>query len=100
MNIEIQSVKFDASQQLTQFIEAKLSKLERLLDKITDVEVTLKLDKNIEQGNKVVLINILVPGGTLFAERQSKSFEEATDECVDALKKQIGKYKEKEKEKI
>ena len=96
MTIEIQSVKFDASLQLTQFIETKLSKLERLLDKITTAEVVLKLDKDIEHGNKVVLITILVPGDKLFAERKSKSFEEATDDCIDALKKQIEKYKDKQ----
>ncbi len=94
MVVKIQSVKFDASTQLQEFINTKLSKLDRLLDKIIDAEVTLKLDKDQDHGNKVVHITLNVPGYNLFAERQEKSFEEATDGCVDALKKQISKYKD------
>ena len=36
-----------------------------------------------------------VAGGELLAERRCKSFEEAIDLCLDAIKKQIDKYKEK-----
>ncbi|MEG1635664.1 MAG: ribosome-associated translation inhibitor RaiA, partial [Rikenellaceae bacterium] len=93
MNIKIQSVKFNADQKLLAFIEAKLSKLERISDKITSTEVTLKLDKDVEHGNKVATITLVVPGDTLVAEHKSKSFEESVDECTDALKKQLEKYK-------
>lgn len=95
MNVKIQSVKFDADQKLLSFIENKVAKLERISDNITSTEVTLKLDKDLEHGNKVSTITIVVPGNTLVAEHKSKTFEESVDECVDALKKQIEKYKEK-----
>lgn len=95
MNVKIQSIRFDADKKLLDFIEAKLNKLERFTDKATSTEVTLKLDKNDEQGNKIALIEIEVPGESLVAERQSKSFEESVDLCIDALKKQLGKYKDK-----
>ena len=36
-----------------------------------------------------------LPGGPLFAKKQSRTFEEATDEAMDALKKQITKHKQK-----
>jgi putative sigma-54 modulation protein len=39
----------------------------------------------------------LVPGNDLFAKKQSKSFEEATDIAVDALRKQLTKHKEKQR---
>ncbi|HHU98433.1 MAG TPA: 30S ribosomal protein S30, partial [Bacteroidales bacterium] len=40
-------------------------------------------------------IKIEYPRGPLFARKQSKTFEEATDLVVSALKKQIIKQKEK-----
>lgn len=95
MNINIQSVKFDADKKLLDFIEGKLNKFERFSDKITKADVTLKLDKDDEQGNKVAVIVIELPGDKLVSEQRAKSFEEAIDLAIDALKKQLQKYKEK-----
>lgn len=95
MNVKIQSVKFDADKKLIEFIENKMAKLERFVDRTTGAEVILKIDKDPEQGNKVATIKVDVPTETLVAEHQSKSFEEAVDEAIDALKKQLEKHKEK-----
>ena len=95
MNIQIQSVKFDADKKLTAFIEEKVSKLDRYADDIISADITLKLDKDKENGNKVAVLRLDVAGDTLIAERQCKSFEEAVDLSVDALKKQLAKHKEK-----
>jgi putative sigma-54 modulation protein len=40
-------------------------------------------------------VKILIPGKELFAKKQCKSFEEATDLAVEALRKQVKKHKEK-----
>ena len=93
MKVNIQSVKFDADQSLIDFIEAKVEKLSRFFDKISNVSVILKLSKDEEVGNKVVVVTLEVPGDTLVSEKQSKNFEESFDECIDALKKQLEKYK-------
>jgi putative sigma-54 modulation protein len=37
-----------------------------------------------------------IPGQTLFAKEQNSSFEAATDSAVEALRRQIKKYKEKQ----
>lgn len=95
MNIQIQSVKFDADQKLVAFIEEKVEKLERYADDIISADITLKLDKDKEHGNKVAVLKLDVAGETLVAERQCKSFEEAVDLSVDALRKQISKHKAK-----
>ncbi|MGD9976643.1 MAG: ribosome-associated translation inhibitor RaiA [Bacteroidales bacterium] len=95
MNIKIQSIKFDADKKLTDFIEKKVDKLERYFDNIVDVEVFLRLQNSQALENKVAEIRIKVPGSDLFAQSQSKSFEEAIVDCVDALKIQIKKHKEK-----
>lgn len=95
MDVKIHSIKFDADQKLIQFIESKTQKLEQVFDNIVEVEVFLRLSKNQNTANKLVEIKISIPGNELFAKKQCKTFEEATDLAVDALRKQIKKYKEK-----
>ena len=95
MNVKIQSVKFDADKKLIDFIESKVAKIDRFIDNIVSVDVTLKLDKDFDNGNKVATIKVTVPGDELVAERQCKSFEEAIDSGLDAIRNQVDKYKEK-----
>ncbi|MGE0077302.1 MAG: ribosome-associated translation inhibitor RaiA [Bacteroidales bacterium] len=95
MNVKIQSIKFDADKKLTDFVEKKVNKLERYFDNIVDVEVFLRLENSQDLENKVAEIRMKVPGSDLFAQRQSKSFEEAIDDSIDALKTQIQKHKDK-----
>jgi putative sigma-54 modulation protein len=97
MNVQIQSVKFDADRKLIDFIENKMTKLERFADRTTGAEVVLKLDKDLEKGNKVVILTLHMPGEDLVAEQRARSFEEAIDEAIDALKRQVEKFKEKVK---
>jgi putative sigma-54 modulation protein len=95
MKLDIQSVHFDADQKLLDFIQKKTDKLEKYHDKIIAGEVILKLDTSAANENKIAEINLDVPGHNLFAKRQCKSFEEATDEALEALRRQIVKSKEK-----
>ena len=95
MKIRIQSVKFNADQKLIAFIEEKVGKLERYADDILAADITLRLDKDSEHGNKVVVLKLDLAGDTLVAERQCKTFEEAVDHAIDALRKQFSKHKEK-----
>ena len=95
MNVQIQSVKFDADARLVSFIEQKIAKLDRFVERAISADVILKLDKDFEKGNKVVTITLAVPGDELVAEAQCKTFEEAVDQSIDALKRQIEKRKDK-----
>lgn len=95
MKTTIQSIHFDADYRLLDFIDSKLSKLDQFFDSIQGAEVALRLEKNKQEGNKVVEVKMLVPSQTIVASHQSPSFEEATDHCVDQLKRQLVKYKEK-----
>jgi putative sigma-54 modulation protein len=97
MNIQIHSVRFDADKKLIDFVHQKLEKLLQYDEEIVNAEVYLRLDKDQERENKVSEIKLELPGGPLFARKQSKTFEEATDESIDALKKQISKHKEKKR---
>ncbi|MFI3269985.1 MAG: ribosome-associated translation inhibitor RaiA [Rikenellaceae bacterium] len=95
MDVKIQSVKFDADAKLLAFVEAKMTKLERFADRATGADVIMKLDKDHEKGNKVVTITLRVPGDELVAESRAKSFEEAIDEDIEALKRQLERVKNK-----
>jgi putative sigma-54 modulation protein len=97
MKIRIKAVKFDADSKLEDFIQKKVSKLGRFFDDIINAEVFLKLENTAELENKVVEVRLDIPGTDLFARKQTKSFEESTDEVVDALKQQILKHKEKQR---
>ena len=97
MNIQIHSVRFDADQKLIDFVNQRLEKLTQFGEDIVNAEVYLRLDKDQERENKISEIKVELPGGPLFARKQSKTFEEATDEAMDALKKQITKHKQKKR---
>ncbi|MES2836702.1 MAG: ribosome-associated translation inhibitor RaiA [Bacteroidota bacterium] len=97
MKVNIQSIHFDADVKLINFIEEKVAKLAHFHEGITGNEVFLRLDKSSDAENKIVEIKIHIPGNDLFAKKQCKSFEEATDLAVDALKIQVKKHKEKVK---
>ena len=97
MNIQIHSVRFDADKKLVDFVHQKLEKLTQFDEEIVNAEVYLRLDKDQERENKIAEIKLELPGGPLFAKKQTKSFEEATDEAIDALKKQITKHKQKKR---
>jgi len=94
MEIKVQSIHFDADQKLVTFVEDKLTKLTQYYDKIIVGDVFLKLEpSDIE--NKVTEIKLSIPGKDLFAKKQCRTFEEATDEAVEALRRQISKHKSK-----
>ncbi|MCD7930013.1 MAG: ribosome-associated translation inhibitor RaiA [Tannerellaceae bacterium] len=95
MDIRIQSIRFDASEQLEAFIQKKVSKLEQYYENIQGAEVILKVIKPETAQNKHASIRLLIKGYDLFAEKVADSFEEAVDECTEALSKQLLKTKEK-----
>ncbi|MCH2214553.1 MAG: ribosome-associated translation inhibitor RaiA [Flavobacteriales bacterium] len=95
MQISVHSIQFKADIKLINFIESRLEKLELFHDKLLDAIVYLKVERNNERGNKMVEIKLNMPGKDLFAKRQAISFEEATDQVVEALRRQIKKTKEK-----
>ena len=95
MDIKLKSIHFDATDQLKAFIDKKTAKLEKSFEDIQTVEVQLKVVKPATALNKEVGITVNVPGQTLYVEKTCDTFEEAVDQCVDSLKVQLTKFKEK-----
>jgi ribosomal subunit interface protein len=100
MNIQVNAVHFTADQKLVDFVNKKVSKLDTFFDGIIGAEVILKVVKPETSNNKVAEIKLSIPATeNLFAAKQADSFEEACDLAVDAIRRQLDKYKEKLREK-
>ena len=99
MKLQMSSLKFDADDKLLNFIQKKADKLDTYYDKIIDGEVSLKLEKNESNSNKIVELKLNLPGSSLFAKEQSSTFEAAADEAVEAIRRQLRKHKGKQYEK-
>ena len=69
--------------------------MEKSFEDIQKVEVQLKVVKPAAVGNKEASLSVAVPGSTLFVEKTSDSFEESVDLCVDSMRAQLQKFKEK-----
>jgi putative sigma-54 modulation protein len=96
MNVNIQTVHFDADEKLTEYVTKKLQKLPTFHDTILKVDVFLKLDNVVHNiKDKVAEIKVHVPKHEFFVKASSKSFEESFDDALDSIINQIKKRKEK-----
>ncbi len=95
MKLEMYYVDNDRSETLSDFIQTKVNKLETFYDGIINGEVYIRTEKGDPKKEKVVEIRLNVPGTTLFAKESNETFESATDSTVEALRRQIKKFKEK-----
>lgn len=94
MNVQIQSVHFDADNQLRERVNQKMSKLTTFHDRIIDAEVFLVLDNVAHQiKDKIAEIKVNVPRHSFFVKHQSKTFEESFDLAFDSMVNQIKRYK-------
>lgn len=99
MNINIQSIHFDADKKLLNFITKKLEKLEQFTDRIIDMSVFLKLNNHKDKSNKTVEVKLNVSNTIIYSEATSSTFEAATEKVLETLKQQIKKRKEQLSEK-
>ena len=95
MKVNINSVHFKVDKKLVQFIEQKVDKLSQYYDEIIGSDVSLKVSNKSDRENKIAEIRINIKGSDLYAKKQCDTFEEATDQAVDALKRQLTKHKAK-----
>ncbi len=99
MKIQTQSVHFKADDSLLLLIEERLQKLELYFDQIIRATVTLRLENTGQIQDKLVEVKLSVPNDQLIAKVSSKKFEVALDDVIEALRKQLLRYKEKNQSK-
>lgn len=94
MDVNIKSIHFDATERLQDFIVKKINRLARHNEAMTKADVTLKVVKPETSMNKEAAVRITAPqADELFASKTADSFEEAIDLCIEAIERQMEKYK-------
>ena len=89
MKITIQTPGFKATKKILSFITTKLKRLDQLHAGIIEGQVLLRLEKSDTGNNKLCEIKLSMPGNDAFASAQSQTFEEASSQVIEALKRQI-----------
>lgn len=95
MKLNIQSVNFDIAERLTQHIEKKTHRYEKLLPAGAEMEVRMTVIKRETNMNKETQIRVLGMGAELFAQKVCDTFEQGVDECLEAIEKQLEKLQKK-----
>lgn len=96
MNVQIQTVHFDADSRLLDHVNAKVEKIRTFYDHIIGVEIYLKLDNLSHQiKDKIAEIKVYVPKHSYFVKQSSKTFEESFDRAFDSMVMQLKRQKEK-----
>ena len=94
MNIRIESIHFVADKKLKATIEKRIQKLLQYYDRITNAIVHLKLKNSGQVKDKIIEIKLMVPGEVLVASGSSKTFENALDQTLSTIKRNLVRYKE------
>lgn len=95
MKVNLQAVNFNAKDELVEFVEEKLGKLDQFYDQIVAADVFLKLDNNNSKENKIVEVRLQVPGDDIVVSKDGQTFEEVINLSVDTLKRLVINKKEK-----
>ncbi|MEI8053093.1 MAG: HPF/RaiA family ribosome-associated protein [Bacteroidota bacterium] len=96
MNVNIQTVHFDADVKLKSHIEKKIEKLNHFHDRITKVDIYLKLDNIVHNiKDKIVEIKVVIPKHEFFVKQSCKSFEQSFEMALESLITQIKRKKQK-----
>lgn len=89
---------FDASEDLKQYSLDSVEKLQKFYDNIIDVDIVLQPSSSDEEP-QMAEINVNVPQSHLKSEQTAPTYEQAINEAIDNLSRQLKKYKEKRKAK-
>ncbi len=97
MEINVQTIRFEATEKLQDYVQKKVQKLARFGGEKLKADVSLKLVKPETAINKEATLRLTAPGMELFAEKTADTFEEAIDSCCETMTRQLVKYKETQK---
>ena len=96
METDIKFLKIERDEKIAAFVEKKAAKLAKFYDDAAKASVTLTDLK--EPDGKCVRVTVTAPGSEFLIEKKAKSFEDAIDAAVDAMKEKLTRAKEKKYE--
>ncbi|MEO5573485.1 MAG: ribosome-associated translation inhibitor RaiA [Gammaproteobacteria bacterium] len=91
MQINLNGHHVEITPALRAYVLNKFDRLERHFDHLTDVRVTLSVEKLRQKAEATINIS----GGSLFADAEDQDLYAAIDALSDKLDRQIKKHKEK-----
>jgi putative sigma-54 modulation protein len=91
MQLTITGHHIDVTDSLREYVDNKLTKLERHFDQMTDIHCVLTVEKLLHKAEAT----IQVAGGTIHADAAEDDMYAAIDGLVDKLNRQVTKHKEK-----
>lgn len=94
MQIQFTARHFDASNELRDYTEQKLEKLLRFYDGVTDATIVLSKGGN-GSSERTAEISLRVFRQTLTARDTATTHEEAIDNSIERLRRQLMRYKAK-----
>lgn len=96
MEVRINAIHFDISEQLKSFVAKKADKLARLYPAIDYIDFNLRLIKPEAAMNKEAIAKVIVPHeAEMVATKTADTFEEAVDLALEAVERQLDKSKQK-----
>src|SRR5215218_7387820 len=96
MRLQVKGRNLEVSEQIRQYAEDKLGKLDRLVKDPTRVELELLVEKNPSiSDNHVAEATVWTKGPVLRAREASGDMKASIDQLVAKLERQVKRYREK-----
>ena len=95
MEVRIQAIHFDAAERLVEFINKKADRLQRHVPALASLDVKLSVVKPETAMNKEAVITAKGNHEDFVATKVADTFEEAVDNCLEAIERMAEKKKEK-----
>jgi putative sigma-54 modulation protein len=91
MQLNVSGHHIEVTESLRGYVQAKIEKIERHFDLVSDVHCILTVEKLQHKAEATVNVN----GGTIYADAVEESMYAAIDGLVDKLDRRVRKHKEK-----
>ena len=91
MQLNVSGHHIEVTDAMRGYVEAKIERLERHFDIVSDVHCILTVEKLRHKAEAKVNVN----GGTIYADNTEEDMYAAIDGLVDKLDRRVRKYKEK-----
>ena len=96
MRLQVKGRNLEVSEQIREYAEEKMGKLERIVSDPTRVELELAVEKNPSiSANHVAEATVWTKGPVLRAKEASSDMRASIDLLVDKLERQVSRYREK-----
>ncbi len=95
MKLNTQAVNFEMATRLEEHIAKKTRRFEKLLPESAELDIRMTVIKRETNLNKQATIRVIGIGNEVFAEKICDTFEQAVDDALEAIERQLEKQKDR-----